>query len=195
MKNISAVILAGGKSSRMGQNKALMKIDGVSLIEKIFNEISKISKDIVISSNTEEYNFFNAKIVKDEFKEIGPIAGIYSCLKSIKYQKAIVVSCDIPFINIDFINYLIENSQYFDVTISENNCFLEPLIGIYSKSIISVFEKEIINGNYSIQKIIRKLNINVLKINSDLNFYNENLFLNLNNLEDFEKAIQIKKLK
>jgi len=192
MQNISAIILAGGKSSRMGQNKALMKINGITIIELILNEISKISTDILISSNTTEYNFLNFKIVNDEIKNIVPISGIYSGLKNIKNEKAIIVSCDIPFINNNLIEYLIENSQNFDVTIPEFNNFLEPLIGIYSKSIVKNIENEIINSNYSIQKIIKNLNYNILKINSNLNFYNENLFLNVNNFEDFEKAKKVK---
>ncbi|NUM36777.1 MAG: molybdenum cofactor guanylyltransferase, partial [Candidatus Brocadiae bacterium] len=95
--NISCVILSGGKSSRMGQNKALMKIGNQSLIEIMYGKVKGLFREILISSNSpHEYSFLNIPIVPDLVQNKGPIAGIYSGLKSAKNDRVFFISCDIP---------------------------------------------------------------------------------------------------
>jgi len=190
-QNITGIILAGGKSSRMGTNKALLKINGITIIEHIFKVISSLTQNIIISSNSDEYNFLRCQILHDEIENIGPAGGIYTCLKNSKTVKNIILSCDTPFINADLIKYIIESSEDYDSTIPICNDFVEPLAGIYSKNIINIIENEIGKNNFSIFKIIKKSNYKLLEINEKLNFYNKNMFLNINNLNDYNNIKQL----
>ncbi len=189
---ISAVILAGGKSSRMGENKALLKINNLSLIEKIYNIVAIFTNDIIISCNTEEYNFLKSRKVHDLHHNCGAISGILAGLQQIKYQKSLIISCDVPLVNEKLINYIISNSKNYEATVVKHKNFLEPLIGVYDKQIINIIENQISNKDYSINNLLKKLNINILTIDATIDFYEENLFLNINTPQDYQKLIDKK---
>ncbi len=180
MEKLGAVILAGGKSSRMGQNKALMIIRELTLIEHVYNIVSQFTNDILISANSSEYDFLNCQTVCDRYKNIGPVAGIYSGLIKSEYEKNIVISCDTPFVSKEILEKIISKSGNFEITITRHKKFLNPLIGIYSKKNIPVFKEAILNKNYSIRRIINKTKLNVIDIDKDI--------FNINNLDEFNLA-------
>ncbi len=195
MGKIGGIILAGGKSSRMGQNKAMMKIADKHLIEYVYDIINKFTNQIIISSNNDEYSFLSCKTVPDLYQNIGPVAGIFSCLKKAKYEKNIVMSCDTPFVSEKIIKEIIQKSSNYDVTIVRNGDFIEPLIGVYNKSIINIFEKAILEKNYSIRRVIKQSNINIIDLQEDNLVDFQKSFFNINNQKEFLKAINFKKSK
>ncbi len=184
---ITGIILAGGKSSRFGTDKAFAELNGMPLISFSYNKLKQICSKIILSSNSENSIFLDIKIVKDEFAEIGPIGGIYSALNQSDTEINIVLSCDIPFVSVDLLNYLLLQSENFDVTIAKHEDYCEPLIGIYKKSINNSIKDSINNKQYSLIKLITKLNYNEVIINEKQNFYHNNLFFNVNTKQDLEK--------
>ncbi len=188
MEKIGGIILAGGKSSRMGQDKALMKIGDKTLIGYVYEIINAFTSEIVISSNTDDYGFLNCKTIPDIYQNIGPIAGIHASLKKSKYDKNIVISCDTPFVSKTIISELIKASSGYDITILRNNKFIEPLIGIYNKNILENLEKIISNKKYSIQKFIYSSKHNIVDIDKTILDESKNSFININNQEEFLKA-------
>jgi len=188
MEKIGGIILAGGKSSRMGQNKALMRIGDKTLIEYVYDIINAFTPEIIISSNTEDYSFLNCKTIPDIYQNIGPIAGIYSSLKNSKYHKNIVISCDTPFVSSAIISELIKASNGYDITISKSNNFIEPLIGIYNKNILENLEDSISKKKYSIQKFIYSSNHKIIDIDKTILEESKNSFININNQKEFLKA-------
>ncbi|NOZ45898.1 MAG: molybdenum cofactor guanylyltransferase [Chlorobi bacterium] len=187
INNVTSIILAGGKSTRMGQNKALMKLNGLPLIQHVYNSLTPISSTILISSNSAEYSFLNTEIVEDKYPGVGPIGGIYSCLKKSNTILNIVVSCDTPFLSPDFFIYLLTFSKGFDITIPIHKGITEPIIGIYKKHTYTTFEHFINAGIYSPSKAIKSLKHNYVEISKKQPFYNPNLFANLNSLEDLNR--------
>ncbi len=196
MKNtekITGIILCGGKSRRMGSNKALLKLNGKYIVNHVFEVLSTLCKEIIISTNTNELSFLKADLVADEFQNIGPIAGIYSALKHSKTEKNIILSCDTPFISKGILEYMLKNSESFDVVLPVFEEFLQPMTGIFNKKIIPVIENEIKKGNHIPPKIFKKSNLNKLKIDKNTSGWHKHLFFNVNSLEDYEKAKQIMK--
>ena len=104
---ITGAILAGGLNSRFGQNKALINIDGKTLIERIIEVFSTIFDEIlIISSSPDIYNKFDScRVIGDILPIGGPLIGIYSALIGSKYDAVFVSACDMPFINPSLINY------------------------------------------------------------------------------------------
>lgn len=185
-KEITGIILAGGKSTRMCTNKALLPLFNTTIIEHIYNILKPVCKEILISSNSNEYKFLNCPTIPDKIKDIGPISGILSTLEVSKSDQNIILSCDVPLVTTVFLKFLLSNTSNYDTTIPVVNNFAEPLIGIYSKKIIPIIENEIKQKNFSIYKMLKKVNCNFLEINEKTYIFGKNMFLNINNFEEYE---------
>ena len=187
----TAIILAGGKSSRMGFDKQFLKIndrrimyDLTSKLEEEFDEI------IIVTNKPEEYSNYKHKIVKDIIVGKGPLSGIHVGLKESSSNYAFVVACDMPNINIDYIKHMKEVMGDKDihgcVTYFEDS--LEPFHGFYSKEIISEIEKQLEENIRSVTKLI--MNLDFLKIEeSEARKFSPDwhMFLNLNRIEDLDR--------
>ena len=97
----TAIILAGGKSSRMGSDKGLVLLNGKPMISYIIEILKKMQIPIIIISNNENYKQFGLPVFADIIKEKGPLGGIYTGLKNSKTESNIIVSCDVPFYQIE----------------------------------------------------------------------------------------------
>ena len=184
-EDISLIILAGGKSRRMGANKALLKYRGKSFIEILFGRFKDLFSEIIISSDNSQVYLTGTKIVPDVYKNIGPVGGIYSALMFSEIEKNIVISVDTPFISKDLIRFLIKNDDKNSiVTIISEKKHLHPLIGIYSKKFTYTLKNEILSENYKLRNIILKTKYKIAEI-SEENFYNEKLLQNINTPESY----------
>jgi molybdopterin-guanine dinucleotide biosynthesis protein A len=106
-ENITAFILAGGLSSRMGTNKALLQLGGKSLIQIFIDLLDPLFVEVEISSNEPQlFHFTNKEIIKDLIPGRGPLGGIHSALTFTTSDRNLIISCDMPFINKELINYL-----------------------------------------------------------------------------------------
>ena len=133
---MTGILLAGGKSKRMGIDKAFIDFQGRKLYEYPLNILREFCIDVIISSSDKRFKNTGYDVIPDIIDNIGPIGGIYTCLQKIKDQKALIMSCDIPFITAEFIRILSSISGEHDITIGVNkNKQLEPLVGIYNKRI------------------------------------------------------------
>ena len=185
-KDISAIVLAGGESSRMKHNKALLPICGQTLIEKIINQIKDLFNEILISTSEEEtYKFLGYKIVIDEKLKQGPLMGLLSSLKQSKNSINFIISCDIPDIDISFLIKMLSCTKKFDIIIPRyNNGKYEPLLAIYNKNIIPEIEKLLISGNRKIDPLFSICNTGFIEMD------NERWYKNLNTFEDYSNYIE-----
>lgn len=183
-KKISGVILAGGESRRMGQDKALLHWRGRALYEWAYSALYPVCDEVLISSNSDPYFFSGQKLVSDRFSGIGPIAGIESGLFHARHQTVIFVSCDTPLVNSDLFAYMLDLHPGFDISLAAHDKVNEPMIGIYEKSVHGEFFKAINNGMHKPPTVIKSLNWQEINIHSELNFFSMDMFLNLNRPED-----------
>lgn len=133
-KDITGIVLAGGKSSRMGSDKGLIKIDNKTFVENVIAAMEPLVNEIIIVSNNPEYDQFGFYRVEDDIKDSGPLAGLYSGLKYSNSEFNLVLSCDIPIIKTEILEKLIEvDYKNFEVTQIESHNKTMPLIAIYQK--------------------------------------------------------------
>ena len=138
--DITGVILAGGRSSRFGSNKALVRIDGVPLIQRTADLLSSLFPQCLLVTNTPaEYEFLSLPVTHDRFQGFGPLAGIHAALLQISTPRAFVVACDMPNLSPELIQYMCSISEEaYDVIIPWLERGQEPLFGIYRKSCLAV---------------------------------------------------------
>lgn len=189
MKKVgTAVILCGGKSSRMGFDKSKIKIDGRLLIEIIGEKLEKIFDEIILVAEKEDkFENLKYKVVEDMEKNYGPAGGIYTGLKNASSKYVFFLACDMPKINIDYIKYLmnIVEDDECDGLICKKDDWIEPLHAFYSKDLIKDFKKGIEENSLVLYNIIKNSNIKYIpeeitkKYSSDLD-----IFINLNYVKD-----------
>jgi molybdopterin-guanine dinucleotide biosynthesis protein A len=160
--NITGIILAGGKSTRMGQEKGLIEIAGKPMIQHVINHIAPLCDQILISANREEYKDFGYNVVKDVIKDIGPAGGIASCLPYSKHKKNIIISYDLPSASTLFIQRLLHLSEDYEITIPECDKHLQPLCGIYQKDIYPEFIKLVRNGHLALKYLVKRFNLKIV---------------------------------
>lgn len=183
-ENITGYILAGGKSSRMGSDKASKLFQGKPLIEHVITPLETVVNSIVIVSDNPEHSNFGKPVIPDLMKDIGPAGGIYSALFQSSTEKNFIVSCDMPFITSEGIRYLIEKSADFEITIPRSE-FPQPLFGVYSKSCLPLWESLIKSGQLSLRQLITHFKINTLPVN-DSSIFSEKFFSNINSPSDID---------
>lgn len=140
-KKINSIILSGGRSSRMGEGKALMKVGAKTIIEIIIEKLKPFCNEIIISADDlEKYSEFGYKVVPDKFKNSGPLAGIYSSLLESNTEKNFIISCDLPLVSSAVIERLIKIETGKEIILPVTNGKYHQLCGVYSKSVLAKAE-------------------------------------------------------
>lgn len=194
----SAVILAGGKSLRMGFDKQFIKIDNDYLIKSIASKLKTIFEEIIIISNDpkiSEIDFgFEVLIFKDDIRGVGPLGGIYTGLNKASSNMVYITACDMPNVNLDYINYLINSiNDKSDGIVTKYKEWIEPLNAIYSKSNIEDIEAYIFSGNKNIYGYVKTRDFIYIEESKARQFSkNWEMFDNLNSEEDVRKIFEKK---
>ncbi|MFC1670230.1 molybdenum cofactor guanylyltransferase [Spirochaetota bacterium] len=188
--SISAFILAGGKSKRFGQDKSKYLYKNKPLIKHAYDALSPVFDDIsIIGNEASDYDIPGIKIYSDIIPGLGPIGGIYTALNNSKAPRSFICPCDMPFINSEFIEYMVSIPNEYDLIIPEVSGFLEPLHAIYSKNCITPLKSLIDNKINKVIEIVDKVELR--KVNEDeITFFDdpEKIFQNINYMEDIEWA-------
>ena len=185
-KDVTGVILAGGKSSRYGTNKALAKINGIPLIENVIRVMRSLFQDLVLITNTpDEYAYLELPMYEDLIKGLGPIGGIYTALNSITNDAGFFVACDMPFLNPDLIRHLVGIRGDFDVVVPEISGKMETLHALYAGRCIPAVRKLIDVHEYQTIRIFPEVSVRYLKENEIRRFDPElRSFFNINRPEE-----------
>ena len=189
----TAIILAGGKSTRMGFDKQFLKIDERRLMDSIVHKLKEEFEEIIIVTNKPEYYIGLSHIITyDIIKDIGPLAGIHVGLKLSSSKYAFVVACDMPNINMDYVRYMKSAIAHKDVDgcVTEFGDWIEPFSSFFSKEIVKDIEEHIKTNHRSINSLLKNLNIHYIK-ESKAREYSPNwgMFLNLNTKEDLNNYL------
>ena len=194
--DIGALILMGGKNSRMNGNvKGLLKIKNSTFLEKIqetLNDFSSIYLSINDKfSKEQKQNVDNMgfKIIEDIYKEIGPLGGIYSSLLNCKEEYLFITACDMPFITKNSIEVLCNkvDKNTDGVVFYDKNNKLYPLGAIYSKNVLPIIEEMIEKKYYKLSYLIEKSNF--VKINIEKTDIPLKVLSNINTLQEYDLFI------
>lgn len=189
-KDISAVVLAGGKSSRMGQNKALLKLGDKTMIESVIDNLRPLFNEIILVTNhPEEYTMLeDIRFIRDKMilEERNSLVGIYSALIEAHKKHVFVVPCDMPFLNQDLIRYMINESGEEDVLIPFIKEHYQPLHAIYGEGCIEPIEKMLKKRNYRIKDFFQEVYIKTID-EEVISRFSEDLrcFINVNTYDEY----------
>lgn len=191
----SAVILAGGKSSRMGFDKKNIIINNEFLLVSMVEKLREIFNEVILITNKEnKLNIFDI-VSKDIIESKGPLSGIYTGLKLASSKYVYFIACDMPIINKDYILYMKSciDKEESDAIVTKYQNWIEPFNAFYSKNISNLIEEYLNIDRKNIYGLIKKLY--VIYISEKVaRRYSENfeMFYNLNtrkDLEDFSRNI------
>ena len=154
-ERISGIVLAGGNSRRMGRDKRFLESYGTTFLEISVNRLSKVTDEvIVVTAGSEQLELKGVKFVSDIEAGRGPMMGIYTGLTAMSSGRAVVNPVDVPHITRDLLSRMIELSEGFDIVMPERGGRLEPLIAVYSKSVIPVMQRLLKSGEKAAPHII-----------------------------------------
>jgi len=189
MYDIPCVIFAGGKSSRMGEDKSLLPFGGFdTLAEFQLSRLSKIFKTVYISCKDKNKFNFDANFIEDIKTDniFAPTAGFLAIFNTLACGNIFVISVDSPFISEDEIKKLISNDNpHADATIATFSDKVQPMCGIYHRSLESEFKKMLKEDNHKLGFLLKNSNTTYV------DFENEEPFLNLNNPDEYKKALTL----
>jgi molybdenum cofactor guanylyltransferase len=197
---ISFIILAGGKSKRLGRNKVIEKIGNRSLLERVVSTLSSFNKEILIiigedSTLPQLTGYKRLKIVKDIYPGKGSLGGLYTGLISSGSLFNVAVGCDMPFLNLDLLRYMMSLTESVDVVIPKtNNNVLEPLHAIYSKNCLNKIEMLLNQKRLSILELYPLVKVRYVEYSEIDRFDKNNLsFFNINTEADLNKSKELLK--
>jgi molybdopterin-guanine dinucleotide biosynthesis protein A len=192
--NVSSIVLAGGKGLRIGRYKALVELDGKSLIQRVVSKLSFLNSEIIIvlaegQQPPQVNGYTKLRIVADAYPGKGPLVGIYSGLLDSESYNNFVVACDMPFLNEHLIDYMFQVSDGFDVTIPRLGKMVEPLHAVYSKKCLEFIEKLFGEGSFKIDRLLNLVKVRYIETEEIESFDPEHLsFFNINTKEDLNMA-------
>lgn len=191
MKFGSAVILAGGKSSRMGFDKQFLQIRNRSLLRYHGRTLSELFDQIVVVTNAPQlYLETSFTLVSDEIRDKGPLAGLHVGLKAARSQYVYLLACDMPYLNLDYIRFMQRRLDAVDAEtcVTRQGEWLEPFNGFYSRDLVPVIEEYLACGRQSLFHFIRSRNTLYISEQQARGFSPDwSMFLNLNTRQEFEQ--------
>jgi len=192
--SITGIILAGGKSTRIGTNKPQLKIGKGHLIDRVLGTLSQFTSSILIVTAEDQIGPVKSaapstRMVKDIYPGKGPLGGIYTGLMYAETSYSIVVGCDMPFLNSGLIKYLIDGASGFAAVAPKIGWMIQPLHAIYSKSCVPSIEALIRQDQLQIIKLFNQVNTRYITEKEIDQFDPGHLsFLNINTEGDLLEA-------
>lgn len=189
MYNIPCIIFAGGKSSRMGEDKALLPFANFNtLTEYQLTRLKKIFKTVYISCKNKDKFNFDANFIEDVKTDniFAPTTGFISVFNSLHVASIFVISVDSPFVDESIIQKLLdEDSLHVDATIAKTEFGIQPMCGIYHNSLHVEFKKMLKDDNHKLGFLLKNANTNYVT------FKDSKAFLNLNNPDEYKEALTL----
>lgn len=189
---VTGVILAGGKSGRMGQNKALMALGGKRLVDRVVDVMRDVFRDLLMVTNTPAiYADLGIPMVRDVWPDKGSLGGIYSAIYHVTTPYCLVVACDMPFLHAAVMRYLVAQIADHDVVVPDVLDELQTLHAIYSKTCLQPIEQRLEANRLRIVGFFPDVRVRTVTA-SELQPYDPDLlaFQNLNTPEEFQAAEQ-----
>jgi len=189
---MTGVILAGGLNTRYPEKKAFIKISGEPIIHRNLKIFHEIFDQILISANDpSDYFFAKTPLIGDVYNVRGPMTGILSCLLNAKSDRIFVAACDMPFIEVELIRYIISKSDVFDAVVPIFHSKPQPLFSLYHKRLIPTLDKCINDGHLSLKGMLKTIRCEYIdeeiirKIDSE-----GRSFENINTPKDMENVMK-----
>ncbi|HKW17539.1 MAG TPA: molybdenum cofactor guanylyltransferase [Terriglobales bacterium] len=190
MQAVSVFVLAGGRSSRMGSDKALLKLGGKPLITRAVDLAKSITSDIKIVGDPAKYDLYGP-VVDDIFHGRGPLAGIHAALTTSTSDFNLMLAVDLPFLNASFLEYLLKqaSASRATVTVPITGSYYHPLCAVYRKLFVDLAKGALLKKQNKIDALFCQVNLRSLSEEElAANGFGPSIFRNLNTEEDWKAA-------
>ena len=191
---MTAIVLAGGKSLRLGEDKTSMMIGDVRLIQRVINRVSSICDEIIVVTSEEKkelalFSELPVKVVADIYPGKGSLGGIYTGLRASGSTCNLVVACDMPFLNLALLRYLVSLAAKVDIVIPRIGDLLEPLHAIYSKDCLAHMERALRDRRLRVSTLFDQVRVRYVEKDEVERFDPAHLsFFNINTRSDLRRA-------
>lgn len=188
---MTAIVLAGGKSSRFGENKALVEVAGRPLIERVISALKRSFNEIIIvADDITLFQHLGAKVVSDIIPGQGPLSGIHAGLRNTSNFYNFVVACDMPLLQTELIEYMKKKVNGSDILWPRRDDKIEPLHAFYSRNCLEVIERHLKAGELKITDLAKEIKVAFLESEEiyklDPGGYS---FANINTRADLERIL------
>jgi len=193
----SCIVLAGGKSLRLGYDKVLEIIGNTSLLERVISRVSLLSSEVIIVTANEQTNlelvdYPKLRILCDIYPGKGPIGGIYTGLATSTSFYNLVVASDMPFLNHNLLHYMIQLSANFDLVVPRVGNLVEPLHAVYTKKCLASIEQMIKQDKLSVNQLFQLVKTRYVETEEIERFDPKHLsFFNINTKADLKRAREL----
>jgi molybdopterin-guanine dinucleotide biosynthesis protein A len=181
----TGVVLAGGRSSRMGQDKALIEVDGLTLLDRAVELLRPHAREILVMGDPAKYAPMHATVIPDDVPGLGPLGGITTALARARYVRLLVVACDMPDLNDRLLGHLkLELDKGFDAAVPKHGDRIEPLVAAYHRHAIETFQTCLKENVLKMGDALARVNTAFVTVEPGVNGWPAGLFRNLNTLTD-----------
>ncbi len=190
MSGVSVAILAGGRSRRMGQDKALLPIGGRLAIERVLDRVLPLSDDVTIITNVPgKYHHLGYRLVGDVYPGKGSLGGIYTAIHAAQYLHCVVVACDMPFLNTHLLRYLAGLAPGFDVVVPCIQEFPETMHAVYGKGCLEPIKSRLLADQLKIIGFFEDVGVRYVE-RDDVSRFDPTFrsFININTPTDWERV-------
>ena len=197
--DISCIVLAGGKSSRLGRDKVVEIIGSKSLLQWVVSCLSFFNRDIILvtakgQSLPQFTDYPKLKVAADIYPGKGSLGGIYTGLAASDSFHNLVVACDMPFLNQALLHYMVQLSTNFDLVVPRWDDMVEPLHAVYSKGCLASIERLLKQGDLSVTRLFSLVKVRYVEAEEIDRFDPKHLsFFNINTEADLEEARELAK--
>jgi molybdopterin-guanine dinucleotide biosynthesis protein A len=186
---LSGVVLAGGHSRRMGRNKALLELDGQTLISRVLERLALLCDELIVAANDVAlYADLPARVVPDLIPGRGVLGGIHAGLSAASNERAVVVACDMPLLNLRLLRYMAVVSPGYDVVVPRVGGFYEPLHAVYSVRCVEPIAQLIAQGPRRVVDLYSRVCLRELT-EADVRLFDASLsFVNVNTPQEWSEV-------
>ena len=185
------VILAGGKSSRFGSNKALAPWKGSTIIETILEKVSKVTNDVAISVGASDpYPEINIKKIFDRHPGLGALGALHACLMDQSHDRVMLIACDMPLIEPTFVKFMTDIETWAPAIVPYANGKYEPLHAIYHRSLLPIVEYLIGAKRLKMTDLLEMIPVRPVKEDETGRLFCFNrIFVNINTKAQYENHL------
>ena len=179
---VSGIIIAGGKSLRMGTDKSLLIYRNQRFIDRAIGLLQNFTEDIIISTN-DEIKAIHYKTIPDIIQNTGPAGGLHACLPKIKNERTLVIPVDMPLLNVEVLQSLLQQADLNQkITVFKTDERLQMLVGLYHKDIVPLLKKHMAIGDYKLRNLLKNIPHQII----DAGAFGS-LFINVNTPAELKK--------
>lgn len=192
----SAIVLAGGRSSRMGYDKSELVVDGRRLIEKITESLREMFTQVVVVSNAPGFSVpAGCLLVSDELPGFGPLAGIHAGLKATQSRFGLVTACDMPNLNLEYVRFLKEelSARKGPITVlaTQYGGHMEPFTAFYRRDLVCAIEDYCNSGGRGLHAFLQNQGVTLIPESAARRFSPDwSMFANLNTPEQYNEYVR-----